>query len=76
MFSNAPISFDTAVLRDTIAATKMQTFYGNIRFNEAGQNIAKPMVMSQILGSDYKVVAPTKWATTKAVLPRPKWSER
>ena len=66
-------SFDTAVLRDTIAATKMQTFYGNIRFNEAGQNIAKPMVMSQILGSDYKVVAPTKWATTKAVLPRPKW---
>ena len=41
-------SFDTAVLRDTIAATKMQTFYGNIRFNEAGQNIAKPMVMSQI----------------------------
>lgn len=69
-------SFDTAVLRDIIAATKMQTFYGNIRFNEAGQNIAKPMVMSQILGSDYKVVAPTKWATTKAVLPRPKWSER
>jgi branched-chain amino acid transport system substrate-binding protein len=69
-------SFDPDKLRDTIAATKMQTFYGNIRFNEAGQNIAKPMVMSQILGGDYKVVAPTKWASDKVVYPRPKWSER
>ena len=69
-------SFDTAKLRDTIAATEMQTFYGNIRFNEAGQNIAKPMVMSQILGSDYKVVAPIEWATTQAVLPRPTWANR
>lgn len=69
-------SFDPQVLRDVIAETQMQTFYGNIRFDETGKNIAKPMVMSQILDSDYKVVAPTKWATTKAVLPRPKWSER
>ena len=69
-------SFDTEVLRDTIAATRMQTFYGKVKFNEAGQNIAKPMVMSQILDSDYKVVAPTQWAATEVVLPRPKWSNR
>ena len=69
-------SFDTEVLRDTIAVTEMQTFYGNIRFNEAGQNVAKPMVMSQILKSQYKVVAPTEWATTEAVFPRPNWSDR
>lgn len=69
-------SFDTEKLRDTIAVTDMQTFYGNIKFNEAGQNIAKPMVMSQILDGDYKVVGPIKWATTEAVLPRPTWSER
>ena len=69
-------SFDTDVLRDTIAESKMQTFYGNIEFNEAGQNIAKPMVMSQILDSDYKVVAPTQWATTEVVLPRPKFADR
>ena len=69
-------SFDTEKLRDTIATTEMQTFYGNIKFNEAGQNIAKPMVMSQILESDYKVVGPLKWATTEVVLPRPKWSAR
>ncbi|MGI9306423.1 MAG: amino acid ABC transporter substrate-binding protein [Gammaproteobacteria bacterium] len=69
-------SFDTEKLRDTIAATQMQTFYGNVKFDETGKNIAKPMVMSQILESDYKVVAPTEWATTKPVLPRPKWSDR
>lgn len=69
-------SFDTDKLRDEIAATKMQTFYGNIRFNEAGQNIAKPMVMSQILDGDYKVVGPIEWATTEVVLPRPSWASR
>ena len=69
-------SFDTEKLRDVIAATQMQTFYGNVKFDDTGKNIAKPMVMSQILESDYKVVAPTEWATTPAVLPRPKWSER
>lgn len=69
-------SFDTEKLRDTIAATEMQTFYGNVKFNAAGQNIAKPMVMSQILQSDYKVVGPIEWATTEAVLPRPNWSAR
>ena len=68
--------FDSKKLRDTIAATRMQTFYGNIEFNESGQNIAKPMVMSQILGSEYKVVAPTKWASTPAVFPRPSWKDR
>ena len=69
-------SFDPEKLRDTIAETKMQTFYGNVRFDETGKNIAKPMVMSQILKSDYKVVAPTRWADAEAVIPAPKWSER
>ena len=69
-------SFDPAVLRDAIAESEMQTFYGNIKFNEAGQNIAKPMVMSQILESDYQVVAPTQWASTEVVFPKPKWSAR
>src|SRR3989442_1717050 len=30
----------------------------------------KPMVLYQVLGGDYKVVAPTKWAETKLVWPR------
>src|SRR5210317_1354740 len=41
-------SFDNKVVRDAIAATDMETFYGNIRFSEQGNNIAKPMFMRQM----------------------------
>jgi branched-chain amino acid transport system substrate-binding protein len=41
-------SFDKVKVRDAIASTKMETFYGNIKFSENGNNIAKPMFMRQI----------------------------
>lgn len=63
-------SFDPAKVRDALAATDMQTFYGNIKFAPTGQNIAKPMVLRQVQGGEYKLVAPTKWADTKLVYPR------
>jgi branched-chain amino acid transport system substrate-binding protein len=63
-------SFDTEKLRDALAATEMETFYGNIKFAPEGNNIAKPMVLRQIQDGQYKVVAPTKWASSKLVYPR------
>lgn len=69
-------SFDKEAVRDAIAATDMQTFYGNIKFDATGKNIAKPMVLRQIVNGKYQVVAPTKWATDDLVHPRPKWSQR
>ena len=66
-------SFDRQKIRDTIAATEMQTFYGNVRFDATGKNIAKPMVLAQILNSRYAVVAPTRWASAELVYPRPSW---
>ncbi len=69
-------SFDTEKVRDAIAATDIQTFYGNVKFDETGKNVAKPMVLRQIQNGEYKVVAPTRWATSKLIWPRPKWSER
>ena len=41
-------SFDKDTLRDAIAAVEMETFYGDIKFSENGNNIAKPMFMRQI----------------------------
>ena len=38
-------SFDKKKVRDALAATNMQTFYGNIKFAEGGQNVDKPMVL-------------------------------
>ena len=69
-------SFDTEKLRDALAETNMQTFYGNIKFDETGKNIAKPMVLRQIVKGKFKVVAPTKWATSKLIHPIPKWNQR
>ncbi|MBE0625974.1 MAG: amino acid ABC transporter substrate-binding protein [Burkholderiales bacterium] len=63
-------SFDTEKLRDTLAATDLDTFYGHIKFGPAGNNISKPMVLRQIQDGKYNVVAPSKWASHKLVYPR------
>jgi len=41
-------SFNTEKVRDALAKTNMQTFYGNIKFSSTGQNVAKPMVLFQV----------------------------
>lgn len=69
-------SFDKDVVRDAIAATKMETFYGNIEFDETGRNIAKPMVLYQVQDGNYVVVAPTRWAEAEVRYPTPPWAER
>ena len=73
-------SFDTKAVRDALAKTNMQTFYGNVKFGSGGQNEAKPMVLFQVIckgdNCENKVVAPTKWASTKLVHPIPPWSKR
>ncbi len=69
-------SIDPEKVRDALAATDMQTFYGNIDFDETGKNIAKPMVLYQVQDGQFKVVAPTEWASSKLIHPRPGWSER
>lgn len=69
-------TLDQAKVRDALAATDMQTFYGNIKFDETGKNIAKPMVLYQVQDGEFKVVAPTKWASAKLRHPTPPWSQR
>jgi branched-chain amino acid transport system substrate-binding protein len=63
-------SFDTEVLRSTIAATELRTFYGNIKFAATGHNVAKPMVLRQIQKGKLRVVAPVEWASWPLVYPR------
>ena len=63
-------SFDTEKLRGVISATEMSTFYGNIKFSEVGNNIAKPMVLRQIQDGKLNVVAPSKWASHPVDWPR------
>ncbi len=63
-------SLDKDKLRDALAATDMMTFYGGIKFSDAGNNIAKPMVLRQIQNGQYNVVAPSAFASHKLNWPR------
>ncbi len=63
-------TLDKDKVRDAIAQTDMKTFYGGIRFSEAGNNVAKPMVLRQIQDGKYNVVAPSKFASHELVWPR------
>ncbi len=63
-------SLDKEKVRDAIAATDLATFYGQIKFSEAGNNIAKPMVLRQIQDGNYNVVAPSEFASHKLEWPR------
>jgi branched-chain amino acid transport system substrate-binding protein len=63
-------SLEKAALREALAATDMMTFYGPIKFAPEGNNVAKPMVLRQIQGGDYKVVGPQKFASEKLQYPR------
>jgi branched-chain amino acid transport system substrate-binding protein len=64
-------TLDKEAVRDAIAKTDLKTFYGNIRFDETGKNIAKPMALFQVLDGKLKVVAPSAFAEAAAVIPRP-----
>ena len=69
-------TLDPQTVRDAIAATDMETFYGHIDFDDTGKNIAKPTVLLQVIKGQYQVVAPTTWATQKPVYPRQNWADR
>jgi branched-chain amino acid transport system substrate-binding protein len=63
-------SLDKEKVRDALAKTDMMTFYGGVKFAPEGNNTAKPMVLRQIQGGEYVVVAPSKYASAKVIWPR------
>jgi branched-chain amino acid transport system substrate-binding protein len=63
-------SLDPDKVRDAIASTEMMTMFAPIKFDSTGKNVAKQMVLYQVLNGAYKVVSPEKWAETKLVWPR------
>ncbi|WP_025772523.1 amino acid ABC transporter substrate-binding protein [Thioalkalivibrio sp. HK1] len=63
-------TLDKDAVRDAIAKTDLMTFYGAIKFSEAGNNIAKPMVLRQIQDGAYNVVAPSAFASHALNWPR------
>jgi branched-chain amino acid transport system substrate-binding protein len=69
-------TLDPKKVRDAIAATDLTTFYGPVKFDPSGKNTAKSMVLYQVQGGKYRVVAPENVADAKLVFPAPPWSRR
>ncbi len=63
-------TLDKEAVRDALTETDLATFYGQIKFSEAGNNIAKPMVLRQIQDGQYNVVAPSGFASHPLNWPR------
>jgi branched-chain amino acid transport system substrate-binding protein len=64
-------SLDPQKVRDAIAATDIMTFYGPIRFNDKGQNIAKTMGVVQIQNGKPVVVYPPEHKQAELIYPMP-----
>ena len=69
-------SLDRRKIRDALAKTDLETFFGWVKFDQTGKNIAKPMILRQLVQGKYLTVAPSGFAQHKVIYPRPKWSER
>ena len=69
-------SFDTEKVRDALAKTDLMTFYGPLKFDQSGKNVAKSMVLYQVQDGKFKVVAPGKWASSTVIYPAPPWAKR
>ena len=63
-------STDAKKVREALSKLDIMTFYGPVKFDSTGKNPAKPMVLRQMQDGEYKVVAPTKYATSKLEYPR------
>jgi branched-chain amino acid transport system substrate-binding protein len=64
-------SLDPETVRGAIAATDIETFFGPIKFDEAGRNVAKSVLLTQIQNGDHIIVAPSEAATGKPLIAAP-----
>jgi len=63
-------SKDTAAVRDALNSMDVDTFYGPIKFDDAGVNRAKPMGTIQVQDGEINVVAPEGAAVAGLAYPK------
>ena len=57
-------------VRDAIAKSNLQTFFGPVKFDKRGQNMASAIVLFQVQGGKRKTVAPANVANGAFKYPR------
>jgi len=69
-------SLDPSKVRDALAKLDVMTFFGQIKFDDRGINIYKPMVVEQIQKGVHYTVYPSDVANGRPQYPAPPWSSR
>jgi branched-chain amino acid transport system substrate-binding protein len=70
-------SLDPQAVRDAIAGLDIMTFYGQIKFDQRGVNMYKPMAVEQLQPDGKKyTVFPVDVAEKEALYPMPAWDQR
>lgn len=68
-------TLDRREIRDALRTTDLLTIFGDIRFDETGQN-HHPMLVTQIVDGQFVTVYPPEVAVRPPVYPVPDWHER
>ena len=63
-------SVNPDAVRDALAKTDFKSFFGAIRFDETGSNIAKDSVIMQVIDGKFVLINPSENPVAKTVYPR------
>ncbi|MEO6797109.1 MAG: amino acid ABC transporter substrate-binding protein [Candidatus Dormibacter sp.] len=69
-------SLDPTKVRDALVKLDVMTFFGQLKFDDRGINIYKPMVVEQIQKGVHYTVFPPDVANGRPQYPTPAWSSR
>jgi branched-chain amino acid transport system substrate-binding protein len=63
-------------VRDALAITDLNTFFGEIKFDDRGANTAKPVYVEQVQAGQTVLIWPPEVATARPRYPDPGWAKR
>jgi branched-chain amino acid transport system substrate-binding protein len=69
-------STDPAKVRDALAATDLDTFFGQIKFDDRGVNAVKPIYVQQVQSGFAVLIWPPDVASARPRYPDPGWAKR
>ena len=69
-------STEPAKVRDALAATDLNTFFGQIKFDDRGANAAKPVYVQQVQSGRAVLIWPPDVASARPRYPDPGWAKR
>jgi branched-chain amino acid transport system substrate-binding protein len=63
-------------VRDALAIMDLNTFFGEIKFDDRGANVAKPVYVQQVQAGRTVLIWPPEVATARPRYPDPGWAKR